>query len=782
MQKHMNKTRRGYPIRTKIYYAVIAYFCFGAFTLPVTYADTLQQAYLKASNTTADDNFGGIVAIDGNTAVVGAREAGNNATFATSLRSNKLGDRTGAAYVFVRSGDSWSQQAILKASNAEPGDSFGHSVAISGDTLVVSAESEESNATGVNGNQSDNSVPHAGAVYVFVRDGLTWSQQAYVKASNTGENDFFGGSLHLSGDTLVVGAHPEDSSASGVNGNQNDNSLPHSGAVYVFTRSGTQWSQQAYIKASNSDANDRFGQVVRVFDDTLVVSAPTEGSNATGINGDQTNNLAPDRGAVYVFTRNGTNWSQQAYIKASNSDNGGNFGINPGVSLYGDTLVVGSRFEPSNATGIDGDQNNKSADNAGAVYVFTRDGTTWSQQAYIKASNTNADDLFGFSVSVSGDALVVGAPGEDSGATGVNGDQSDNAVSRAGAAYLFTRNGAVWSQLDYFKASNTEANDNFGNAVAISGNTVVVAAIVEDSSATGVNGDQSDNSAENSGAAYVFDTTQTFSINAGHAGAWFNPETSGQGQFIDVEPGSQFMFVSWFTYTDAAADNPFEQRWLTAQGNYTGNTAELALFETLGGRFDDPQGVTSTQIGEVSLSFSDCGQGQMSYNIDEEGLQGEFPLLRVIPGSGNVCEERSGTTTQSVDINAGMDGAWFDPNTSGQGFFIDSHPDPEGGNFIFVSWFTYGDDTASGQRWLTAQGSFEGAIAEIDVFETTGGSFNNPQATSTTNVGTMSIDFTDCSNAQLSYSLPAEAAEGDIAITRVIPGSQALCEELVGAD
>ena len=271
-------------------------------------------------------------------------------------------------------------------------------------------------------------------------------------------------------------------------------------------------------------------------------------------------------------------------------------------------------------------------------------------------------------------------------------------------------------------------------------------------------------------------------INAGHAGAWFNSATSGQGQLIDVEPESQFMFVSWFTYTDAASDNPNEQQWYTAQGNYTGNTAVLDLFETLGGKFDDPKEVTTTRVGEVTLSFSDCEQGQMTYSLDEEGLQGTFPLLRVIPGSGNVCEELSGNTTQAVDINAGMDGAWFDPDTSGQGYFIDAHPDPEGGNFIFVSWFTYGNATASGLRWLTAQGGFEGSMAEIDVFETTGGSFDDPQATSTTQVGTMSLDFTDCSNALLAYSLPANGAEGDMAITRVLPGGQALCEELSGAE
>jgi len=278
------------------------------------------------------------------------------------------------------------------------------------------------------------------------------------------------------------------------------------------------------------------------------------------------------------------------------------------------------------------------------------------------------------------------------------------------------------------------------------------------------------------------DIGSAFQINAGHSGAWFNQVTSGQGLLIDVEPEEQFMFVSWFTYTDAASDNPFEQRWLTAQGNYSGDTAELGLWETLGGRFDDPQEVTNTQIGEVTLSFTDCGQGQMTYNIDGEELQGEFPLIRVIPGSGNICDGLSGNTTQAVDINAGMDGAWFDLNTSGQGFFIDAHPDPEGGNFIFVAWFTYGEDTASGLRWLTAQGGFEGSIAEIDVWEVTGGSFDDPQPISREIVGTMSIDFTDCNNALLSYSLTDNGAEGDIDITRVIPDGKALCEELAGAE
>jgi hypothetical protein len=161
-------------------------------------------------------------------------------------------------------------------------------------------------------------------------------------------------------------------------------------------------------------------------------------------------------------------------------------------------------------------------------------------------------------------------------------------------------------------------------------------------------------------------------------------------------------------------------------------------------------------------------------------LQGGFPMQRVIPGSGNVCEDLDDATAQAVDINAGMDGSFFEPATSGQGFFIDAHPNP-GGDFIFVSWFTYGDDTASGQRWLTAQGAFSGSVAEIALYETTGGSFDAPKPVSTDQVGTLSIDFADCNNAQLSYNLTDDGAQGDIDLTRLIPAAGALCQELATA-
>jgi hypothetical protein len=472
--------------------------------LPATWAAApmpSQQAYLKASNTGASDLFGYAVAVSDDTLVVGAIGESSNAAGANGDQSNNNAPSSGAAYVFVRSGGTWVQQAYLKASNPGTNHSFGISVAVSGDTIVVGAPSEASNATGVNGDQSNKSLTSAGAAYGFVRNGSNWRQQAYLKASNPGTFNYFGHSVAVSGDTVVVGALGEDSNATGVNGTPTGFSF-ESGAAYVFARSGTNWSQQAYLKASNTGAGDRFGYSVAVSGDTVLIGAWQESSSATGVNGNQNNNNAPSSGAAYVFVRSGTNWSQQAYLKASNTGADDVFGFS--VAVSGDTAVVGGYGEDSAAIGINGNQADNSTTNSGAAYIFVRNGTIWSQQAYLKASNTGAEDQFGWMVAVSGDVVVVGAFVEDGSATGANGNGADNGATNSGAAYVFVRSGTNWSQRAYLKASNTAADDWFGLSVGVSGDTVVIGAIAEDSGATGIDGDESDKSATNAGAAYVF--------------------------------------------------------------------------------------------------------------------------------------------------------------------------------------------------------------------------------------------------------------------------------------
>ena len=398
------------------------------------------------------------------------------------------------------------QQAYLKVSNGGTIDRLGQSIAVSGDTMVVGAVFEDSSTTGVN-STSNNSASTSGAAYVFVRDAVThtWSEQAYLKASNTDTNDRFGTSVAILGDTLVVGAIFEESSTTGVDSTP-DNLANNAGAAYVFVRDTVTntWSQQAYLKASNSQSGDEFGFSVAISGDTVVVTAHKEDSSTTGVDS-MPDESATDAGAGYVFIRDAVThtWSEQAYLKASNTDIGDQFGSS--IALSNNTIVVGAISEDSSTTGVDSMPDNSSFA-AGAAYVFVRDAATdiWNEQAYLKASNTDASDEFGFSVAISGNAVVVGAHNEDSSTTGVD-SMPDNSAILAGAAYVFTRDTMtnLWSQQAYLKASNTGVQDNFGTSVAVSDNLVMVGALGEDSSTTGVNS-TADESASSAGAAYVF--------------------------------------------------------------------------------------------------------------------------------------------------------------------------------------------------------------------------------------------------------------------------------------
>jgi hypothetical protein len=187
----------------------------------------------------------------------------------------------------------------MKASNTRALGTFGWAVAISGDVIAVGAPAENSSAVGVGGNQADTSAAGAGAVYVF-RYSDAWVQEAYVKASNTTSYDNFGWSLGLRGEVLVVGAYAEDSNSVGVNNGEDNDAADDSGAIYVLRRGTSTWSQQAYIKASNTGSGDHFGEAVAVSDDTIAVGARYEDGGASGINGPGSNTKM-DSGAAYVF-------------------------------------------------------------------------------------------------------------------------------------------------------------------------------------------------------------------------------------------------------------------------------------------------------------------------------------------------------------------------------------------------------------------------------------------------------------------------------------------------
>lgn len=402
------------------------------------------------------------------------------------------------------------QQLYAKSSLPGTEDYFGWSLATDGDLLAVGAPFEDSAATGIGGEQQDDSARNSGAVYLFRRSGKSWQQEAYLKASNTGEGDGFGWNLALMGDTLAVAAPFEDSAATGIDtgleGDQQDDSVTDSGAVYLFRRDRDGWSQTAYVKASNPGTQDYFGSDIELSADFLVVGAPGEASSATGQGGDQTDDSVPFSGAVYLFRRAGDiGWEQEAYLKASNPGENDYFGSSLGLSA--DTLAVSAFGEDSAATGINGDQANDDATDSGAVYLFRRVGdAAWEQEAYVKASNAGAGDTFGSSLVLANDTLVVGAPEEDSSATGVGGVEDDDSVTGSGAAYVFQRRGRGWAQTAYVKSSNAGTSDFFGSALAIQGDVLAISATGEASAATGIDigPGSTDDSAYASGAVYVF--------------------------------------------------------------------------------------------------------------------------------------------------------------------------------------------------------------------------------------------------------------------------------------
>ena len=343
------------------------------------------------------------------------------------------------------------QRTYAKASNTDANDRFGASMALSGNLLVVSAPEEQSLATGVDGNQGDNTGNAVGAAYLYERSGGAWAFGHYLKADNADNGDRFGVSVASTPDLLAIGA-PEEQSRTGDPGDNSGNAV---GAVYLFDPDLAGAPDQiAYLKAGNRDEGDQFGFTIVAEQNRVLVGAPFEASNATGVNGDASDNSLNNAGAAYLFEEDDAgNFVQTAYIKASNSSSGTNNQFGNALALSGDTLAVAAWLEDGGSPGINGDQSDTSTPNAGAVYVFEKDGTdVWAQTAYVKANNLGPNHNFGTAVALDGDTLAVGAPFEPTGALG------------AGAVYVFTRDAAgTWSQDTMLKADVVGFEDRFGN-------------------------------------------------------------------------------------------------------------------------------------------------------------------------------------------------------------------------------------------------------------------------------------------------------------------------------
>ncbi len=455
--------------------------------------------YFKASNPTTSAQFGYSVSVsgDGNTMAVGAPLADGMST------------GSGVVYIFTQDSNSltWSQQSLPINGSNDTGDQFGFSVALSddGNTLVVGAHFEDSNATSVcySNCGTDNSALSAGAAYIFTRSSGVWIQSAYLKGSNNEAGDRFGSAVTISGDGLriAVAAPLEDSNASGVSGTiptlPDNDSASSSGAVHIFIKSlmDGSWSQEAYVKAFSPGGmpSDDFGSGLSL--DKTGTILVVGGSSV---------DVAPftNNGAAYTYKRSGGTWTIQSKLMSASAGaaTSDQFGYSVAISDDGSTLAVGMNSTTGTATGN--------------VSIFT--GIDFLTSTSVVASNAQAEDRFGIAIALNdnGTLLAVGATREDGSGTGID-PASNEGATNAGAAYIFTNNSGAWSQSRYLKASNTGASDNFGGSVSLSNqpspfgtdyklSTLIVGASSEDGSNSGINPPFNDISNGNFGAVYPY--------------------------------------------------------------------------------------------------------------------------------------------------------------------------------------------------------------------------------------------------------------------------------------
>ncbi len=473
-------------------------------------------------------------------------------------------------------------------------------------------------------------------------------RQRYTKSSNPDENDFFGHSVAVSGGTLVVGAYGEDSSATGVNGDQNDNSAPGSGAAYVFNFTGSGWVPTDYLKASNTDQGDEFGFSVAISGDTIVVGA--RGEDGDGGLDSQNSNARSGSGAVYVFEKEFGAWNQTAYLKELAPGAGDAFGYS--VATNGDRILIGAPNEDSERTAFYPLSSNDLAPNAGAAYVFNRSGPDWIRGGYLKATNAEAGDLFGTSVAISGEFVLIGAPGEDSMAQGVNGDEADNSRPSSGAAYLIENDpgnptGFAWVQRAYFKASNTDTNDEFGRSVALSmtsiPRTVLIGSPFEASGAMGVDGDEDDNAWFGTGAAYVFEGMNWAQTE------YLKSTRPGSLVFSD-NPGGSF---GWSVAIDESADRLAIGAWTenTYCGNWGTMVGAVHTFEREAGAWVPEERLIARYGGQsdrMSYSVAASSGRVVAGALAEDGSEDGGGWDDDLPNCGAVYTFDAGPTSATV--------------------------------------------------------------------------------------------------------------------------------------
>ena len=363
-----------------------------------------QAQKVVASDREASDRFGRAVSLSGNFAIISAYTEDHD------VNGNNFMSGAGSAYIFERNGSgNWIQVQKIVNPDRSANDRFGQSVSISGNYAIIGADQEDEDISG------SNTLNASGSVYVFERNGVgIWNNIQKLIAADRGANDRFGYAISLSGDYAIIGAHQDDEDVAGIN------NINNSGSAYFFEKDGSGvWNQVQKIVASNRGDSDFFGWSVSLSGDYAVIGSYQEDEDGSD------NNSLTDSGSAYVFERNGSGvWIQAQKIVASDRSISDYFGRS--VSISGNHIVVGSDFEDEDTTGIN------TLNNSGSAYIFERDGGgNWNQLEKIVSSDRGENDLFGWSVSISGSNIIIGAYSEDEDALG------SNTLSASGSAYIY---------------------------------------------------------------------------------------------------------------------------------------------------------------------------------------------------------------------------------------------------------------------------------------------------------------------------------------------------------
>ncbi len=632
-----------------------------------------QTARLVASDRAFADDFGRAVAISGNTIVVGAQLENEDANGGNTLSN------AGSAYVFEKSGSTWSQTQKLVASDRGVDEYFGIAVGISGTTIVVGAIWEAQDASG------GNTLAKAGAAYVFDKSGGTWSQTQKIVASDRGASDTFGYSVGISGTTIVVGAIFEDENAGG------GSTLGDAGSVYVFDKSGSTWSQTQKLVASDRGAGDEFGYSVGISGTTIVVGAFWEDQDASG------GNTLTNAGSAYVFDKSGSTWSQTQKLVASDRGALDQFGIF--VSISGNTLVVGANYDAQDASG------GSTLNYAGSAYVFGKSGGTWSQTQKLVASDRGQEDYFGISVGISGTTIVAGAFFEDQDASG------GNTLGGAGSAYVFatcntaTATTPTLGASTICQGSSTSVSASFGGSatsgsfsdggkggafsVSTSGSTVSGTYTPAASYSGTTTITFSTNDPDGSGGCVAATSTASLTVNAaatattptlgasticqgsstsvsasfggsatsgsfsdGGKGGAFSVSTSGSTVSGTYTPAASYSGTTTITFSTNDPDGSGGCVAATSTASLTVNAAATATTPTLGASTICQGSSTSVSASfggsATSGSFSDGGKGG-AFSVSTSGS--------TVSGTYTPAASYSGTTTITFSTN--------DPDGSG---------------------------------------------------------------------------------------------------------------------